>query len=534
MACEESYGFLPCSDSLGGSIFLMLTYGFFLLKGANFISNGSEHLLGVLSPGVIGGLVLPVLGALPDTLIIIVAGMGDKETAQEEIAVGMGTLAGSTVMLLTIAWGGSVLLGHCDLDPQGRMINKTLTRPWHMTSTGVTCDNATSKSAILMIVSCVLYFLVQGPALFGLYHSRIAAIVGCICCFICLVAYCTFQLMVPEMQKKKMRAARKHLHKMYAVGKMQEFSSSFGGLLHPDGRLNLATCQAMFSHFDTDENGYIEKRELHALLTGLAISEDSFVLEDVDHWMADFDTDKDDVISELEFSNGLMKWIDEKKEHHRAAGGGGSRLASRRSSLGAAPHDWLVELPTTPLVGGEGEMDEEDEGVDEEEGPPPTPAQIVKTAVTLMVLGTALCGFFADPMVEAVKNFSTASGIPSFFVAFVVTPLASNSSELVSSLQFASKKRSKNISLTFSQVYGAVTMNNTLCLGVFLLVIYLQDLSWTYTAEVFTIVFSTAVVGAIGYSSTTFKTWLAWPVLALYPLSILGVYFMEYVLHLDG
>ncbi len=27
-------------------------------------------------------------------------------------------------------------------------------------------------------------------------------------------------------------------------------------------------------------------------------------------------------------------------------------------------------------------------------------------------------------------------------------------------------------------------MNNTLCLGVFLLIIYLQDLSWKYTAEV--------------------------------------------------
>lgn len=38
--------------------------------------------------------------------------------------------------------------------------------------------------------------------------------------------------------------------------------------------------------------------------------------------------------------------------------------------------------------------------------------------------------------------------------------------------------------LKTTQVYGAVTMNNTLCLGVFLLVIYLQDLSWTYTAEV--------------------------------------------------
>jgi hypothetical protein len=30
----------------------------------------------------------------------------------------MGTLAGSTIMLLTIVWGGSVLCGRCNLDEQ--------------------------------------------------------------------------------------------------------------------------------------------------------------------------------------------------------------------------------------------------------------------------------------------------------------------------------------------------------------------------------------------------------------------------------
>ncbi len=45
-----------------------------------------------------------------------------------------------------------------------------------------------------------------------------------------------------------------------------------------------------------------------------------------------------------------------------------------------------------------------------------------------------------------------ASGIPAFYVAFCVTPFASNASELVSSLIFASRKQKKNISLTFSQV----------------------------------------------------------------------------------
>ena len=48
-----------------------------------------------------------------------------------------------------------------------------------------------------------------------------------------------------------------------------------------------------------------------------------------------------------------------------------------------------------------------------------------------------------------------ASEIPAFFVAFCVTPFASNASELVSSLKFALRRRKKNISLTYSQVRSA-------------------------------------------------------------------------------
>ena len=65
-----------------------------------------------------------------------------------------------------------------------------------------------------------------------------------------------------------------------------------------------------------------------------------------------------------------------------------------------------------------------------------------------------------------------------------VTPFASNASELVSSLQFAKKKKIKNISLTYSQVYGAITMNNTMCLGLFLLVVWYRKLDWTFSSEV--------------------------------------------------
>lgn len=44
------------------------------------------------------------------------------------------------------------------------------------------------------------------------------------------------------------------------------------------------------------------------------------------------------------------------------------------------------------------------------------------------------------------------SGVPAFVVGFILTPLASNSSEVVSSLRFAAKKRRKNMNLTLSQV----------------------------------------------------------------------------------
>jgi hypothetical protein len=42
--------------------------------------------------------------------------------------VGIGTLAGSTVMLLAVAWGGSLWVGRCDFDARGVAKERTLTR----------------------------------------------------------------------------------------------------------------------------------------------------------------------------------------------------------------------------------------------------------------------------------------------------------------------------------------------------------------------------------------------------------------------
>ena len=94
------------------------------------------------------------------------------------------------------------------------------------------------------------------------------------------------------------------------------------------------------------------------------------------------------------------------------------------------------------------------------------------------------------------------------------------------------KKKKKNISLTYSQIYGAVTMNNTMCLGLFLVVMRAKGLEWTFTSETICVVAATVAVGAVGASKKTLKTSLVLPALAVYPLSLGLVVFLDFVVGL--
>lgn len=73
-------------------------------------------------------------------------------------------------------------------------------------------------------------------------------------------------------------------------------------------------------------------------------------------------------------------------------------------------------------------------------------------------------------------------------------------------------------------------MNNTLVLGLFLAVVYVQRLDWVYSSEVAVIVAATLLVGALGYSRTTFKTGWAIPTISLYPISLGAVYLLDTLL----
>ncbi|CAH3187804.1 unnamed protein product [Porites evermanni] len=100
----------------------MVFYGAILGVAAKCISDVAELLLDLgCSPSLVGGIVLPLLGAVPDSAIIIVSGLGDdaqtKLSVESKLVYGLSnsTLPGSTIMLLTAAWAGSLVIGKCDL-----------------------------------------------------------------------------------------------------------------------------------------------------------------------------------------------------------------------------------------------------------------------------------------------------------------------------------------------------------------------------------------------------------------------------------
>merc|ERR1719253_678059 len=99
-------------------MFVFFTYAYVLLTSSGMISDGSELLLLIPSvAGLVGSVVLPTLGAVPDGMMILFSGLG--EDAQNEVAVGVGALAGSTVMLLTVTWFIAVFGGRVEIEDDG-------------------------------------------------------------------------------------------------------------------------------------------------------------------------------------------------------------------------------------------------------------------------------------------------------------------------------------------------------------------------------------------------------------------------------
>jgi len=526
-----------------GQLFIMACYGYILFKAAVLIGDGSEKLLLIYGPGIVGGLLIPVLGAIPDGAIVLVSGLGSD--AQCEVSTGVGTLAGSTIMLLTIPWAGSLFLAARDRNENGEAASHANGRPkydegFKLCSSCVTTYDNTVMGSKLMMITSLCYWIVLIPAIIYMSSSssyqikmeHYPALAGLIVCSIAFIGYSVFQVVdsrastVQEMEQTRL--------------KFLKWQKSVGSkIATTDNAIKMA-----FSKFDTDGNGTIDRTELQAGFGQLGLQLDrAQVVRLMEQYQDPEDTDKD-TLNEEEFTQAIKEWSRSLLSNQ------GNQDAAKKEIVPPTPQaeadEEKKEEPTaaTPLINDteteraltpktkahddlmtdmwndlnmEVEMEE-----DEEHYLELTDAQLIMYALCELALGTLLVVIFSDPMVDTIDEFSDTINVSSFYVSFIITPLASNASEIYSSLVFAQKKTTEGISMGFSALYGAACMNNTFVLGIFCCLVYVKQLEWTFVAETLVILFTIFVVGINGLKQTV-TVWQGIPVILLFPVSILLV-----------
>lgn len=219
---EDAAGFVQL-------IFLGTTYGYILCYASNLISDGSELLLLIPSmAGLIGSVVLPVLGAVPDGCMVLFSGLGPEAQGNnssiasvticthshqfnffvsEQLNVGIGTLAGSTIMLLTMPWFLSILGGRVNLDPTTRQpLYKNIPKldppgNFDLFNCGISLSKMVHMEAYVMMLTSLTYLVIQVPGMLYINESKseqaagekIFAQIGAFMCLFFFIGYLYLQ-----------------------------------------------------------------------------------------------------------------------------------------------------------------------------------------------------------------------------------------------------------------------------------------------------------------------------------------------------
>jgi len=548
-----------------GLIWLFLSYGYVLYFASNLISEGSDLLMLVPSmAGLVGGVVLPLLGAVPDGAIMFFSGLGNIEEAQETLSVGVGALAGSTIMLLTIPWALSVYGGRVDLDEYGtpRYLGKPKLTPKsspkdELYHTGVSVTEAVKHGAIIMVITTIPYFLIQVPALFLHGPSEEVAegehwwaLSGLIVCLTGFIIYLRLQLQISRkgMDKGKRVAVVKKL--------LQQGEVSLCGALAPqvemvrssstqklaveaakeyqavdDGTLSFYPPPAVadylkevlleaFMKYDENRDGTLDKNEVRLFFQDF---HEDISNDDMDELFNKFDTDHSGTISFDEFIGACYVFI---QKHSMDSAAGKAAKKQLKQSYKQTRRDTSHEALVANMFQDNEEEEEEipEELVDLD--PDAQQRAIKRKAFTMLFIGTSLVILFSDPMVDVMQQIAVELHMSPFYVSFILAPLASNASEVIASQYYAAKKTRKTITVSLTALEGAASMNNTFCLSIFMGLIFFRGLAWQYTAETIAIVVVEFTMMCIAQKDVL-TTFTAAGIMAIFPLSIALVATLE-------
>ena len=479
--------------------------------------------------------------------IILFSGLGSIEVAQESISVGIGALAGSTIMLLTIPWSLSVIAGRVDIINGTTTYKKNpkltpgLTLSETLSNTGVFLSEEIRHGGVIMALTTIPYFLIQMPAFFMKGSSREVAedehwwsFAALILCVIGLVYYMWIQLNFSnegQDKDKRIAIAKKTLQagKMSLRGIVKStiqsieskqldhgnhYGATGGSLLPPEiTSLLKELLYDAFVAYDSDHNGTLERSEIRVFLKDFHENIDE---DDVTAILNKVDINNDNLVSLDEFVVLCYHLIAYEEDG-----------AIKENDIDSS---FKASVKQQVFSDSEEVLEDEVEDIPEDFcnlSPEEQQTAIKMRAFKMLTLGTLMVLYFSDPMVDVFQEIAARASIPPFYVSFVLAPLASNSSEVLASIFYGKKKTRKTMTVALSTLEGAACMNNTFCLSIFMGLIYMRGLAWQYTAETASIVLVQFII-AYSVQREVMTTGMALGVLSLFPLSLLFVAVLEF------
>lgn len=477
---------------------------------------------------MVGSIVLPVLGAIPDAAIVVFSGIGSD--AQYQLEVGMGALAGSTILLLTIPWALVIIAGRVDISAEGKPNYKApkLNPPdrFDLFNTGVIVSLKSKTAALMMIGSAASYLIIEGAALTLRTSDDLAnderpyaafAFTFALILFVAYLAYSYYDSNTATKTRDEylIQGLIENKLSMIAVvtGVMENAATAEDGeattLVTKDTEAIKRLKEILrpsFKKYDSNHSNTLEIEELGALLKDLGETLKTSLLK---KHFADADQNKDGYIDYEEYVQFCIGYAREYNEIYKEA-------SIEKSNIQG---DVLNEDDVT----------EDGEEIPEDLLTLPYDQQqrsIIFRAVWRMLLGTLLVVFFSDPIVDCFTAIGDRVGIRPFYISFVLAPLASNASEIVASYKYATKKTSTSVGISFSALLGAAIMNNTLVFGVMMIVIFVESLYYEYFAETLVILLVEAAVAIYVLVKNNHVVLDGFVLISFYPISIVLVYFL--------
>ncbi|KAI3525208.1 hypothetical protein L1887_03883 [Cichorium endivia] len=306
-----------------------------------------------------------------------------------------------------------------------------------------------------------------------------------------------YKIIQPWVQSKKKEEEMMKILVSEIIRHVQ--SLPLGNFYNEDGKPNISAIKGLFERIDLDKDNFISQSELKRLIMEV---DSQKIPENVDEAtakvMQNFDESGDQQIDLQEFINGFRNWLNTSNDENIPKSPGPKTDASEK------PWERWVD----------------DDGVDRS-------SWAWTKAIMSLVIGIAMLALLAEPLIHSVHNVSTAANIPSFFISFILVPLATNARAAISAIKTASQRNERTTSLTFSELYDGVFMNNVLGFSVLLAVIYFRGLTWDFSAEVLIVLIVCTIMGVAASFRSKFPIWTSFIAYLLYPLSLVFVYLVN-------